>query len=115
MVMPVGGGEPTVVAGSGPSTGIGQNAAEVQWSPDGRFLYFLDSKGKNLLRVPEAGGEPEILDWFADVRARPWFRFQPGGSHVALMCVEGEGGGEVWVMEDFLPEPEHAQGERRTP
>lgn len=115
MVMPVGGGEPTVVAVSGQSERIGQNPAEVQWSPNGRFLYFLDADGRKLLRVPEGGGEPELLDWFADLRARPWFRFQPGGSRVALMCVEGDGGGEVWVMEDFLPELEETQGERRTP
>ncbi len=115
MVMPVGGGEPTVVVVSGESDGIGQNPAEVQWSPDGRFLYFLDFRGNNLLRVPEGGGEPEPLDWFADLRARPWFRFQPGGSRVALMCVEGDGGGEVWVMEDFLPDSQDAGEERRQP
>ena len=65
--------------------------------------------------MPLGGGEPENLDWFEDVQARPFFRFQPGGQRVALMCAEGEGGAEVWVMEDFLPETDKTEKVRRVP
>ncbi|MFH1765709.1 MAG: hypothetical protein ABIF09_16085, partial [Gemmatimonadota bacterium] len=113
MVMPLGGGEPTVVLGNlGEAQKLAEQPSEIQWSPDGRYLYY--EKG-GLWRVPVRGGKPEKLGWFEDAQARPFFRFQPGGSRIALMCAEGEGGAEVWVMEDFLPEANNAEKERRVP
>jgi hypothetical protein len=112
-VMPVVGGEKTVVLGDLRETPkLADQPSEIQWSPDGRYLYY-ESGG--LWRVPLGGGEPKKLDWFEEVQARPFFRFQPGGLRIALMCAEGEGGGEVWVMEDFLPGLEDAKEEGRVP
>jgi Tol biopolymer transport system component len=97
MVMPTTGGEPRAVlpdlAESLPS--------EIQWGPDGRHLYYVMDAG--LWRVPVAGGQPERLDWFEELQPRPFFRFQPGGQRIALFREQGQGGAELWVMEDFLP------------
>jgi hypothetical protein len=116
MVMPVGGGEPKVILGDlGEAQKLREYPPEIQWGPSGRYLYYVDNDGRELWRVPVRGGEPELLDWLNTFRALPYIRFQPGGSKVALTCREGEGGVEVWVMEDFLPGPEDAQDERRAP
>ena len=116
VVMPVHGGEPReVLGGLGESQRLGDQPSEIQWSPDGRYLFYADSQARNLWRVPADGGEPEQLDWLEENHASPFIRFQPGGSRVALSCYEGEGGGEVWVMEGFLPDPEAAGEERREP
>ena len=111
MVMPVEGGEPKAVL----DDDLSRPPVELQWGPNGRYLYYVSGDGEGLWRVSPEGGEPEKLDWFEEVRGVGFFRFQPGGQRVALMCAEGEGGSEVWVMEDFLPEPEDPQGERRVP
>ena len=116
MVMPVHGGEPTeVLGGLGESQKLADQPSEIQWSPDGRYLFYADSHARNLWRVPADGGEQEELDWLEENQALRFIRFQPNGSRVALSCSEGEGGGEVWVMEDFLPEPDAAPSERREP
>jgi Tol biopolymer transport system component len=116
MVMPVHGGEPReVLGGLGESQNLNDHPSEIQWSPDGRYLFYADSQARSLWRVPADGGEPEQLDWLEENQALPFIRFQPGGSRVALSCYEGEGGGEVWVMEGFLPDPEAAGEERREP
>jgi len=104
MAMSVEGGTPRAILEDLPeASGIGELPAEIQWSPDGLYLYYTDNASKSLWRVPVRGGSSERLDWFHQLKARPWLRFQPGGTRVALVCVEGEGGGELWVMENFLP------------
>jgi Tol biopolymer transport system component len=111
MVMPVEGGGPKAIL----SRDLDEPPVELQWGPDGRHLYYVDGQGQGLWRVSPEGGEPERLDWFEQVRGVGFFRFQPGGQRVALMCAEGEGGSEVWVMEDFLPAPDRIERERRVP
>ncbi len=100
MVMPTAGGEPRVLL----YPEFGRAPDEIQWGPDGRHLYYVNGYvGGDLWRVPVTGGQPERLDWFKDVNARAFFRFEPGGQRVALTCGEGEDGAEIWVMEGFLP------------
>jgi Tol biopolymer transport system component len=92
----------------------------VEWGPDGRYIYYLRSGGaenpeeKGLWRVPADGGTPEHLGWSTEVKCY-LTGFQPNGNRIALMCGEGEGGDEVWVMENFLPGTEARRGERRKP
>jgi Tol biopolymer transport system component len=110
MVMPAAGGTPEVVIAD-----CGEHAlSEIQWSPDARYLYYVSG---GLWRVPVAGGSPEKLEWFEQERFRPFFRFQPGGQRIAFTRVEGQGGSEVWAMENFLPSDPNTEsvGERRTP
>jgi Tol biopolymer transport system component len=116
MVMPVHGGEPTEVLGIlGVSQGLAGHPTEIQWSPGGQYLFYADDQGKSLWRVPAGGGDPEELGWLEENRALPFIRFQPGGSRVAMTCREGEGGAEVWAMEDFLPAGEDPRDGRRAP
>ena len=92
----------------------------VEWGPDGRYIYYPRAGGsehpedKGLWRVLANGGTPEQLDWSTEVECYPT-GFQPNGNRIALTCREGEGGDEVWVMEDFLPGPEAAKDGRRVP
>jgi Tol biopolymer transport system component len=109
VTMPVDGGDPKALL----PTYLDRPPFELQWGPDGRYLYYV-SGDEGLWRVSVDGGIPENLDWFEEVRGG-FFRFQPGGSRVALTCAEGEGGAEVWVMEDFLPESQDVGDERRVP
>jgi Tol biopolymer transport system component len=110
MVMPIAGGEPIAVL---PDCGESL-PSEIQWSPDGRHLYY-ESGG--LWRVPVDGGLPEKLEWFEQAHATSFFRFQPSGQRVALMCAVGQDASEVWVMENFLPSDASGEPgrERRTP
>jgi hypothetical protein len=92
----------------------------IEWSPDGEHIYYKRIGGsKNLelrgfWRVPAAGGPPERLAWDNADRC-VLTSFHPSGNRVALQCAEGEGGDEVWVMEDFLPRPVESGSERRIP
>jgi Tol biopolymer transport system component len=97
MVMPTAGGTPRVVLGP---DNLEERPVEIQWSPDGRHIYYLL---EDLWIVSVEGGTPEKLEWFKEANCRPFFRFEPGGQRVALQCGEGDSGLEVWVMEDFLP------------
>jgi len=98
MVMPTAGGTPHALLDSDI---LESGPTEVQWGPDGRHVYYLLD---DLWRVSAQGGQPERLDWFGEAKCVPFFRFQPDGQRIALMCGEGQDGTEVWVMENFLPD-----------
>ncbi|UCC71899.1 MAG: PD40 domain-containing protein [Gemmatimonadota bacterium] len=109
MVMPVSGGQPRRLVGfrAGEPGGAGPVPVLINWSPDGRHVYYERLGGsetqekKGLWRIPTAGGAPEQLDWLSEAGGI-LLRFHPDGRRVALTRGEG-GGSEVWVMEDFLP------------
>jgi Tol biopolymer transport system component len=96
MIVPTVGGEPQLVLY--PEFGA---PSELQWGPDGKYLYY---KNEGLWRVPASGGQPERLDWYEEIKAIGFFRFQPDGHRIAVTCEQGEVASEVWVMEDFLPD-----------
>jgi hypothetical protein len=92
----------------------------IHWDPGGEYIYFQrmgapeGQEERGVWRVPMDGGQPEQLDWsFGDECILSGFH--PSGRRVALTCSEGEGGDEVWVMEDFLPGPEENESGRRAP
>lgn len=60
MVMPATGGlEAGVGIWASPPSGL--HCAVVTWSPDGRALVVSGHNHTGLLRLPLAGGEPEVL------------------------------------------------------
>jgi Tol biopolymer transport system component len=80
------------------------------WTPDGRFILFCvpspnDLMLRELWRVPAEGGKPEKigLDHRWGINS---LTVHPGGRQIAF---SGRGGhltdNEVWVVENFLPEP----------
>jgi Tol biopolymer transport system component len=92
----------------------------IHWAPGGEYIYFQrmgapeGQEERGVWRVPMDGGQPEQLDWsFGDECILSGFH--PSGHRVALTCSEGEGGDEVWVMENFLPGPEENESGRRAP
>lgn len=92
----------------------------IEWGPDGEYIYYQRMGGSRnaelsgFWRVPTAGGAPERLAW-NDADDCILTSIHPSGNRVALECREGEGGDEVWVMEDFLPTPEESESGRRVP
>jgi Tol biopolymer transport system component len=78
----------------------------IHWAPDGEdILYSEIVQGAeqeagwhtNVLRVPAAGGEPELLWTFAEGKFSGGFELSPDGSRVALTTFTQERG--IWVME----------------
>jgi TolB protein len=82
----------------------GREIVELDWSPDGRYIYFdkRTPEGWELWRVPSEGGEAEYLQL-------KMFRFMhlnvhPDGQRIAFASYVGdEMLPEIWVMENFLP------------
>ncbi|MFH1766185.1 MAG: hypothetical protein ABIF09_18520, partial [Gemmatimonadota bacterium] len=76
------------------------NVFDITWSPDGRYLLYVRQwgGGKELWRVPVAGGSAERLD-LTGVWGK--VRFHPDGRRMAYGTRQS--GGEVWLMENFLP------------
>ena len=99
MLMPATGGAPSeLLRFQGADD---QNVSGITWSPDGRYLLYVGSSDGNseLWRVPVSGGPPEKLDLSVDgVEA---IRFHPDGRRIAIEAFRS--GGEIWVMENFLP------------
>jgi Tol biopolymer transport system component len=77
----------------------------IAWTRDGRYILFGQSgrgiDGAEIWRVSPEGGQPEKLLGL-DLKVGGGFRFHPDGRRIAF--VAGQGGSEIWVMENFLPE-----------
>ncbi|MFQ5817037.1 MAG: hypothetical protein ACE5H2_03655 [Terriglobia bacterium] len=106
-VMPATGGEPrdlmrVPVAEYHNISGI----AGLAWTPDGAHLLFgrwrnWSADGRvELWRVPAAGGEPQKLG--LAMEGLRGVRIHPDGRRIAFTA--GSDKGEVWVLENFLPE-----------
>jgi Tol biopolymer transport system component len=81
----------------------------ITWTPDGQTLLYarVGSNRPGIWRVPVAGGEPQKIDLSVNGSHPNSFRdlrLNPDGRHLAFDL--GKMRAEVWVMEDFLPEPE---------
>ncbi|MFC1639669.1 hypothetical protein ACFL3B_02780, partial [Gemmatimonadota bacterium] len=85
----------------------------IEWSPDGRDLFYElrhSETGQRFWRVPVEGGEPREIDLgvapgdAAFLHGVVNLRLHPSGRRVAFTSRSTEG--EVWVMEDFLPSDE---------
>ena len=73
---------------------------------DGRHIHFLQREEgvTALMRVPREGGDPERL-WETDVGLLR-FPLSPDHRTVGLLALTMEG--EIWVVENFLPETQAA-------
>jgi Tol biopolymer transport system component len=101
MLMPAKGGVPRELHRF--PTENNYNVFDIAWSVDGRHVLCVRpwDAAVEVWRVPVAGGETEKLDLSLN-RMRK-IRFHPDGRRVAFES--GRSGGEIWVMENFLPEP----------
>jgi Tol biopolymer transport system component len=87
----------------------GRNIIEIDWSPDGRYIYFSKRKpdseeGKcQLWRVLAKGGEAENLG--LTMPALGHLNVHPDGERITFHSLSGHTmPPEIWVMENFLPE-----------
>jgi len=82
----------------------GRNIVPLDWSPDGRYIYFpkRSPEGWELWRVPAQGGEAENLQLkmsgFINLNIHPDGRQIVFASRVSNKMVP-----EIWAMENFLP------------
>lgn len=99
MLMPATGGVPRELHRF--QTENNYNVFAIAWSVDGRYLLYVRpwDGAFELWRVPVTGGEVEKLG-FSVSRMR-LIRIHPDGRRIAFEG--GRSGGEIWVMEDFLP------------
>jgi Tol biopolymer transport system component len=72
------------------------------WSPDGKYIYFLDSDGNNLWRVSAEGGMPQKV-WYSKNKIRS-FDIHPNGTQIVL--VKPEQITEIRVIENLVQELE---------
>ncbi|MHC4353747.1 MAG: TolB family protein, partial [Planctomycetota bacterium] len=102
--MPASGGEPselyTLKEGKRFSWGVG-----LSWTPDGDYVVVggpdATDKPDVLWMIPAEGGEPRKLELGVKVSH---LSLHPDGQRIAFTRPESNGDGEVWVMENFLPE-----------
>ena len=102
-LMPDSGGEPRVLftlrEGNRFSWGVG-----LSWTPDGRHVVVggpdAPDKPDELWSIPATGGEPRKLNLGVKV---DHLSLHPDGWRIAFTRSDPKRGGEVWVMENFLP------------
>jgi Tol biopolymer transport system component len=82
---------------------------DLNWTPDGTHLMYVTrsptegpTQPRQVWAVAVAGGEPYQVG-IEDVRLNH-LRIHPDGRRIAYRA--GEEQQEVWVMENFLPEPQ---------
>ena len=104
-VIPASGGEPRELLRVDKPDSISWNTG-LAWTPDGSQVLFGRRRGFSaqyqtveLWRISAEGGEPQkfglAMDQLRDIR------LHPDGQRIAFAA--GKGGGEIWVMENFLP------------
>lgn len=75
-----------------------------EWMPDGQFVLLRTSSGTSgpstLWRIPVDGDNPEKM-LYSDDQLRG-LSIHPDGQQISVSRVKSEG--EIWVMENFLPE-----------
>lgn len=77
------------------------------WSPDGRYIYFSKpaDPGWELFRIPASGGD--AIDLGAKMHDFTGISMHPDGQQITFHSFVGlQKPGEIWVMENFLPEEE---------
>jgi len=104
-VMSIKGGEPLELHRFGFK---GNNIIDIDWSPDGRYIYFPkrkpDPEGgeKELWRVPAKGGKAENLSLTMSHFIQ--LSVHPDGERITFASRSGHTmRPEIWVMENFLP------------
>jgi len=80
--VPVRGGSPIKIADVSFNRGA-------SWGEDG-FIVYTPSPASGLLRIPEAGGEPESLTEIEEQGSHRWPQILPGGKAVLFTSVGGE-------------------------
>jgi Tol biopolymer transport system component len=79
----------------------------LSWTPDGDYVVVGGPEARDepdvLWMIPAKGGEPRKLELGVKVSH---LSLHPDGRRIAFTCPEPSGGdgGEVWMMEKFLPE-----------
>jgi Tol biopolymer transport system component len=111
VLLPTSGGEAEVLLRFPPGEG---GPEQITWTPDGETIVYRNDR--EIWSIPRVGGTPRRLEWPIDSNLVVGMRnieFSPDGARIAFDAVSGEV--ELWVMENFLPGPEDAQGGRRVP
>jgi Tol biopolymer transport system component len=111
-VMSIKGGEPVELHRFGFK---GSNIIDIDWSPDGRYIYFSkrkpDPEGgeRELWRVPAKGGKAENLGLTNSHFIQ--LSVHPDGERITFASRSGHTmPPEIWVMENFLPEEKKGKG-----
>ena len=108
MVMPAAGGEAReLLRVQEPEWIPNTNYSGLAWTPDSREVIFgwqrrPQEQKIELWQISAEGGEPRRLGSAMDQLRPRHLRFHPDGRRIAFDA--GESKGEVWVMENFLPE-----------
>jgi len=100
-VMPTEGGEPVELHRFEMD---GRNIVTLDWSPDGRYIYFpkRTTEGWELWRVPAQGGEAENLK--LKMRNFINLNIHPDGQRITFASRVGdEMLPKIWAMDNFLP------------
>jgi Tol biopolymer transport system component len=79
-------------------------AWDLAWTPDGSNVLMIRGTGKDgmteLWRIPIAGGEPQRTG--LSMEGMRFVAAHPNGRRIAFDTGQGDGPGEVWVLENFL-------------
>lgn len=107
-VVPASGGESVLLHRLEEPHGINAVHGEVEWSADGRYVFFAttgtveSSFHSRLWRIPAGGGQAERLDQLSDSRFSQFsMRMHPNGRELAFSA-GSRGGDELWVMENLF-------------
>jgi serine/threonine protein kinase/Tol biopolymer transport system component len=96
-VMPAAGGEPREIVRLNRLRSSNQ-LQFVAWHPDGEHLFYAD--GDQLQKIHVTTGQEQTIN--ATMSHLIHVALHPDGTHMALTMEQG--GHELWVMENFLPE-----------
>jgi Tol biopolymer transport system component len=107
-VVPASGGESVLLHRLEEPHGINTVHGEVEWSADGRYVFFatirIAATGtlSQLWRVPAGGGQAERLDQLGGSSFAAFsMRMHPNGRELAFSAASS-GGVELWVMENLF-------------